>query len=342
MKNNLLNPEKGIFRSIFLYVGQGESTLLIVPNGDNHEYILVDFNYNKDNGGEDIVKFLTSIGKDKVIFINTHPHNDHTRGLGDIKDVIKEVWHSGHKPSKKHEASFKELNEVMKKVGEANVYYLRGSNDLNTLHTNQEEESKAVHKIGDVDFQVFAPAKYVCDEVDDETPEQRRKRIHEQCGVVKVTYKDKSVLITGDSDKTAWKDFITQYHKENLQSEILSASHHGSRTFFKEGEDDQDIYEDHIKIIEPEHLIISAPKQKDSPHGHPHDDAMELYKKYIKSENIHHLGENGENVVVDIDSDGNISVLSEDNFTDNSRNDEGDNLIYETSGKSTRPYCQLC
>ncbi|MCH5684096.1 hypothetical protein LWM68_07310 [Niabella sp. W65] len=115
-------------------------------------------------------------------------------------------------------------------------------------------------------------------------------------------------MITGDSDKEAWKEHITDYHKESLPSHVLSASHHGSRTFFKENEEDKDIYEAHIKEINPTYLIISAPKQEDSPHGHPHDDAMELYKKHVEEENIFHLGKNYESVIVDIDSDGNMEL----------------------------------
>ncbi len=115
-------------------------------------------------------------------------------------------------------------------------------------------------------------------------------------------------MFTGDSDKKAWKDHITDYHKDNLPSYVLSASHHGSRTFFKDTEEDKDVYETHVEYIKPTYVIISAPKQKDSPHGHPHNDAMDLYKKHLEEDNIIHLGANVESVIVDIDSDGTIDV----------------------------------
>jgi hypothetical protein len=128
--------------------------------------------------------------------------------------------------------------------------------------------------------------------------------------VIKFTYgKDaKSILMTGDSDKTAWKEHITEYHKKNLPSYVLSASHHGSYTFFKSAKDDEDVYETHMDNIKPVYVIISAPKQEDSPHGHPDDDAMEIYRKYVDEECILHLGKNLESVIVDIDSAGNISI----------------------------------
>jgi len=102
-------------------------------------------------------------------------------------------------------------------------------------------------------------------------------------------------------------EHITDYHKDKLPADVLSAVHHGSRTFFKENEDDN-VYKEHIEEISPSHLVVSAPKQSESPHGHPHDDAMDLYKKHLDEENIYHLGKNRECVVVDIDSDGNIEV----------------------------------
>ena len=36
-------PENtGIFRIVFLYVGQGDSTLLVIPAGEMYEYMLID------------------------------------------------------------------------------------------------------------------------------------------------------------------------------------------------------------------------------------------------------------------------------------------------------------
>jgi hypothetical protein len=157
---------------------------------------------------------------------------------------------------------------------------------------------------------VFSPAEYLSEEIEDCDADERNRRIHEQCGVIKFTYGEdaKSILFTGDSDRTAWEEHITEYHKINLPAFVLSASHHGSRTFFKDSEDDEDVYETHLENIKPTYLIISSPKQEDSPFGHPHDDALEIYKKYIDDDNILHLGKNYESVIVDIDSSGGIEV----------------------------------
>lgn len=316
IKKEILLPPVGTFRTIFLYVGQGEATLMIIPDENSRQYVLIDSNFDKERNSINIKELTSSLADAEVIFINTHPHNDHVRGVADIKEKIKEVWHSGHVPSKKYGESFKELEDVIKKVGDKNVYYLRGSRDFNTLHTDREETSKVVRKIGEVDYRIFSPAKYVCEDIDGEDPEARRKRIHEQCGVFKFIYKNKSILLTGDSNKTAWKDYIVNYYKDALKSNVLSGAHHGSRTFFKENEEDEEVYEEHMKKIAPEYLVISAPKQNDSPHDHPHNDAMEIYKKYVKEENIFHLGKSERCIQVDINSTGDMDIREIDNVSD--------------------------
>jgi len=316
----IIKPTKaGVFRTIFLYTGQGESTLLVIPTGPNvgdYMYVLVDSDRDKEPNEIDLVDMFNDLFKTNgklSTFINTHPHNDHIGGIKDVYDEIgfTEVWHSNHKPGGKHKEKFKDFQYVVDKVGKKNEYFLLGTNDLNKIRTSGDKE--VIKKLGLIDFQVLSPAEYLCDDIEDADADERNARIHEQCGVIKFTYgKDaKSIMITGDSDKKAWKEHITDYHKDNLPAIILSASHHGSRTFFKEDKDDKDVYETHIEHIKPTYLIVSAPKQEDSPHEHPHDDAMELYKKHVDEDGIFHLGSAPYSVIVDIDDKGNIDVKTD-------------------------------
>lgn len=305
----IIIPQKSIFRTIFLYVGQGEATLLVIPSKDKFLYALVDCNVAKKTEGIDLVKMLKDLlGNNSLdFFINTHPHNDHLCGLKEIYDSIgiKELWHSGHKPSRGHEQAYKELSEVIKKIGDSNVYQMLGTNEENKLNGEQ-------HEIGDIFYHILSPAEYVCDDIEGESGEKRDKRIHEQCGVIRFSYgKDPGrILITGDSDLCAWKEHITNYHKDHLTANVLSASHHGSRTFFmdKEGDDE---YIDHLEEIYPMYLIVSAPKQSESEHDHPHDDAMRIYKKYVDESNLIHLGNFNKKrvcVIVDVDNEGNLDI----------------------------------
>jgi hypothetical protein len=92
-----------------------------------------------------------------------------------------------------------------------------------------------------------------------------------------------------------------------LESEVLSAAHHGSRTFFMEKEGG-DPYVEHIKKISPDHLVISAPSRSESRFDHPHKDALKIYEKHINKDQIINLGDNKECVIVDIDAAGHIDV----------------------------------
>jgi competence protein ComEC len=88
---------------------------------------------------------------------------------------------------------------------------------LNKIRTSNSASDEIIKKLGLIDYQVLSPAEYLCDDIAGEDSDARDKRIHEQCGVIKFTYgkEAKSILITGDSDKEAWKEHITDYHKKN-------------------------------------------------------------------------------------------------------------------------------
>ena len=317
----IIIPVKHVFRIIFLYIGQGDSTLLVVPDGESHKFALVDSHNCETAGGIDIIKLLEDLfdGLDNPgldVYINTHPHKDH---LGLVKDMyknkkigIKQVWHSGHKPGGEHKEIYKELEYVMKDLGEENVFCLKGSRDENKL------DDKEI-KLGDINYNVLAPAEYVSDDIEDEKPEDRYKRIHEQCAIIRFKYgkKEKQILITGDADYEAWTKHITDYHKDRLPSFVLSAVHHGSNSFFWKGEvDNEDPYKKHLDVIDPKHIIVSAPKSKESKHNHPHKEAMELYKEKVESDNLHHLGKNRECIIVDIKEDGNIELYPDDSLVE--------------------------
>lgn len=305
-----------MLRAVFLYTGQGDSTILAIPTGegaDDYQYALIDADLDKEENEVNLVSMLRDLldGKDLSTYINTHPHKDHTGGIKEIYDEIgiAEVWHSNHTLTGGDKASYEELLYVLKKVGKSNEYHLKGTNSLNQVRNTEDEDTEK--KLGLIDYQVFAPAEYVCDEIDGEDERTRRNRIHEQCGVFKFTYGGKSILFTGDANKDAWEKHITKYHKDALKAVVTTASHHGSRTAFKNGKDDETPYTKHLEYIDAEHLIVSAPKQKDSPHDHPHDDAMEIYEEYFDADNIYHLGDKPYCIVVDIAADGNVTIAED-------------------------------
>lgn len=316
-KNKLIPVVPGILRCTFLYVGQGDCTLLTIPDGSSYKYALIDCNLDESAEGINVPMLLEDLLDDGLQhFINTHPHSDHLKGIEKIheKTPIEEIWHSGHVPGKKNETQpYKEMMDVIKDIGDENEYFLFGTNDANTVRTDKEvdkDESKIVRPLGDIEYIILSPADFVVDEIDDEDGDTRYARIHEQCAVIKLMYgtEQKAILITGDSNKKAWQDRITDYHSDKLPSNVLRTSHHGSRSFFKENEDDEDVYEDHMGKIDADHVVISAPRQDESKYEHPHDDAMDIYEKHVNQDCIYHLGKKRHCVIVDIYPDGQIDV----------------------------------
>jgi competence protein ComEC len=309
-------PATGVFRVVFLYVGQGDAAILVIPDGSNFRYVLLDNNIDRSAGGINTEKLLKDLLDDGLdVFINTHPHKDHTEGIKAIHQAtpVKEVWHSGHVPGKDSDSAYQEMRTVIKAIGSGNEYKLFGTNSTNKLR-KADGSTEVIKKLGDITYQVLSPAEYLCEEIAEGKDSERDRRIHEHCAVIKFSYGNpvKHILITGDADREAWEEHIMPYHKDAVKADVLSAVHHGSRTFFKFHGNDDDVYETHIETIEPQYIIVSAPKKKESRHDHPHDDAMKLYKEHVDDDaNVLHSGKNRESIIVDIHPNGNLTVTPE-------------------------------
>lgn len=311
---NLLLPAQGVARVVFLYVGQGESTLLIAPDGAGFRYMLVDVKRSHAHGGMDVVAMLEDLlprdagGKPVLdVFVNTHPHCDHIGGVAQLREriIVREVWHSGFEPSDHHQSAYAEYMKLVEEVSKngGRVWEYRGS--------------RSADKFGDLSFDVLAPADHAKQEVMEESGEARDQKIHDHCGVLRFRYgaQERRVLLTGDADRAAWENYILDgdYHAERAAADILSAPHHGSRSFFKYGdEEDDDVYVHHLEAIAPTWVIVSSPGKKKSPFDHPHDDAMSIYKQHVSAENIHVLGESQACFIYEIAADGMHELWSDD------------------------------
>lgn len=327
-----------LVRVAFLYVGQGASAIVFFANGTGYDVWVIDINLDATNGGIDVPRLVADLldGQDLAAFVNTHPHNDHLCGISELSDkvTIKEVLHSGHVPSKKYGSKYDDLTKVIKKVTKA------GGKETILIG------SKSAIAVGDAYYHALGPAEYVTDEVNEEEADARRARIHEQCAVLKFGKDSTWIMIAGDADRAAFENHITDYHKDRLASFALGASHHGSRSFFRENEE-QEAYLDGLQAINPGYVFVSAPTQEESAHDHPHDDAMELYEEQSGAENVHHTGEDRCSFIVDIFKDGSNSEpqsddgrLSETYGLDGDGDDDGERAAAESAGPFVRPKVQ--
>lgn len=291
-------------RLVFLYVGQGSSTVILVSNGGAYRTLVLDIHLDENLGGIDVPRLMSDLldGERLAAFVNSHPHNDHTRGVEKLHQAvagIDAIWHSGHIPSAKHSEAYDELMDVIDEVIEAG-----GEETI-------LEASRTPFSIGEAECYCLSPAKYVVDDISDETPEGRDRRIHERCAVLRLGKDDSWVMLPGDADLIGWQAHITNYHRERLPSSVLAAAHHGSRTFFKQDEEDEP-YTEALKEIDPQHIVISAPKREESPHKHPHKDAVELYTAQVGNEEIYHTGADRHCFIVDLYRDGTMDIRSDE------------------------------
>lgn len=87
--------------------------------------------------------------------------------------------------------------------------------------------------------------------------------------VVKLTYGNTSIMLTGDSTTETEKIILKENSKEKLASTILKVGHHGSRTSTSAS---------FTEAVAPTYALISD--GKNNKYGHPHQDTLETLTKF--------------------------------------------------------------
>src|SRR5712692_6553708 len=104
------NNSNILVRTVFLHVGQGSSAVVFIADGDSYLVLLVDINKDSKSGGINVPRMMKDLldGGSLYAFVNTHPHDDHICDVKELSEAITidRVWHSNHRPSKKHGSKF--------------------------------------------------------------------------------------------------------------------------------------------------------------------------------------------------------------------------------------------
>jgi beta-lactamase superfamily II metal-dependent hydrolase len=200
----------------------------------------------------------------------THPHEDHISGLKPLADegfVFDEIWESGHRLSDEDAKDNPAYEDYLSVIEE---YEEQGKVKKPTSAGGKWREG-----FHGVDVHCLGPSRHLNAADADDTS---REAIHNRCLILRIVTDEMSALLPGDSAVNQWRDrIVPNYDADLLEADVLVASHHGSRTFFKKNKDD-DPYEDAIELIAPNYTLISVGEDND--YDHPHEDALKLYQEH--------------------------------------------------------------
>ncbi|MCS7227418.1 MAG: MBL fold metallo-hydrolase, partial [Endomicrobia bacterium] len=233
-----------LLKVYFIDVNQGDASLIITPNnkvmlidaGDIDEY----YDY-----GEKVYRFIKQLNIDKIdIVLISHPHKDHIGGMYFILSKIKvgSFYDPGFPYPSEVYANLLEL------INEKQIKY------------NLARESTNINLDPSVDVKILHPP----DKIVFDTP-------NDNSVVLRVRYKNISVLFTGDIEKKAEIEITNKYKNkpEKIMSNIIKVPHHGSITSSTEN---------FIKLVSPEVAVISC--GRNNRFGHPHKSVLQRYKNY--------------------------------------------------------------
>lgn len=220
----------------FLDIGQGDAIFIQTPSGKD---ILIDSGKNKtvlkELGGA-----MSFFDRHIDVVIATHPDLDHTGGIPSVFESYEVDLYveSGVFCDK---SICEAINDSLNFEKSKSILARRGT----------------VIDFGDgVYISILFPDRDISD-------------IETNTGsiVAQLTYGINSLLLTGDSPLSI-ENFLVSKDGINLDSDVLKAGHHGSRT--SSGEE-------FIRAVSPAISIISA--GKGNSYGHPHKEVLDILTK---------------------------------------------------------------
>lgn len=220
----------------FLDVGQGDAILIETPHGSQ---MLIDGGPNK--------KVLSELGgvmpfydRSIDVVLATHPDADHIGGLPYV---------------------FRRFR--------VDAYINNGStHDTATFRTLESEAEKEnaniieAHKGQRIWLDTNIYADVLSPEINASVSDNNDASI-----VLKLVYGDTEVMLTGDASEKI-ENYLVRNYGSSLQSDILKAGHHGSKTATSK---------DFLESVKPSLVVISA--GENNRYGHPHQEVIDLLTK---------------------------------------------------------------
>ena len=238
----------------FLDVGQGDSTLIVTPDGKR---ILVDGGPGPSDAVRTVGERSPFWDRSLDLVVLTHPDEDHFRGLIQVLDryqvdTVLETDASGRSPlfAAWEQRLDKETARRLKAYrGETIV--LDDSTWMEVLNPPQEPFRGTGANLNDNGI------------------------------VLRLVYGDVSFLLTADIVAVAEAHLVND--GVDLRSNVLKVAHHGSRTSTTPR---------FLAAVEPVAAVISA--GQDNAHGHPHPEVTDRLSAAVGNDQIYETSERGD------------------------------------------------
>ena len=209
-------------RVIFLHVGQGDATLVQLPNGKS---LLVDSGpawYAGRSNSRSIIATLDKLDIDAIdLLIHTHPHADH---IGSSKTLIEQVRvrqiaHSGYPYASNTHSEWLEMAQSM----ELPVLMLKQGETLNL-------DPRVLIRVLSPSIRPYSSS------------------VNNSSITLHLQYDATAVLLMGDAEIELEKELIATYDS-TLAAQIIKIGHHGSKTSSSAGL---------LRRVLPDYAVISA------------------------------------------------------------------------------------
>lgn len=243
----------------FLDVGQADATVIHLPNG---ETMLIDA--GTWDSSDKVISYIRRARVTEIDYaVGTHPHSDHIGGLADVLNIFE--VEKLYMPNVVNNS--KSFENVLDAVEENDI-------DVYTAKAGVVIYEDDITKVS-----ILGPAGDEYEELNDYS------------AIVKIEYGETSFLFTGDAEKLAEEEIVS-----DVKANVLKVGHHGSNSSSSAN---------FLKRVSPEIAVISV--GADNGYNHPSKKVLNRLKSV--GAKVYRTDLNGDIV---IKSDGvNINVEEE-------------------------------